>query len=85
MAVSTFFFKSLSDSPGFIHPAAVSLSPLRTCDSIIKHEMDLHCCCYMFVFRNARFVGSALFRHYISGSHRMCCPILDNRYIFMKE
>lgn len=58
MAVSTFFSKSLSDSPGFIHPAAVSLSPQRTRDTIIRHEMDLHRCCYMFVFRNARFDGS---------------------------
>lgn len=58
MAVSTFFSKSLSDSPGFIHPATVSLSPLSTRDTIIRHETDLHRCCYMFVFRNARFVGS---------------------------
>ncbi|KYN45428.1 hypothetical protein ALC56_00122 [Trachymyrmex septentrionalis] len=27
-------------------------------DGIIKHETDLHCCCYTFVSRNARFVGS---------------------------
>lgn len=34
MAVSTFFSKSLSDSPGFIHPAAVSLSPQRIRDTL---------------------------------------------------
>lgn len=56
MAVSTFFSKSLSDSPGFIHPAAVSLSPQRTRVTIIRHEMDLYRCCYMVVFHKARFV-----------------------------
>jgi len=59
MAVSIFFSKSLSNSPGFIHPVAVLLS-LRTRDTIIRPETDSHRCCYMFVLRNARFIDSPL-------------------------